>query len=104
MHSTRPVLLHRVCQTRGIIEPGRRTDALQVGELDAKVPEEGDDTTIVDGNQDNDADGVEESEGCRGNHKGAAEHDPVHGRALHHKKAAHLRTAKAGLRTPFWPS
>ncbi len=68
----------------------RRTDALQVGQLHAESAQEGDDSAVIDGDEHDDADGVKERQGGRGNHKAAAKHHPVHRRALHHEEAAHL--------------
>ena len=66
------------------------TYALQMGNLHAEPLQQRDNTAVVDGNQRDDADGVEQRQRGGGDDKAAAKHVPVHVGALHHKEAAHL--------------
>ena len=66
------------------------TNSLQQGDLLAEVAQPGDQYSVIDGDESNDADGVEEGKrGCR--NLDLAKQPPVHLCALLHKKAAHLQ-------------
>jgi len=72
------------------------TNSLQQGDLLAKVAQPGDQYSVIDGDQSNDADGVEEGKRGCGNLY-LAKQPPVHLRALLHEEAAHLQDSSRGL-------
>jgi len=72
------------------------TNSLQQGDLLAEVAQPGDQYSVIDGDQSNDADGVEEGKRGCGNLY-LAKQPPVHLRALLHEEAAHLQDSSRGL-------
>ena len=66
------------------------TYSLQQSDLFAKVSQRRHKNSVIDGNENNDADGVEEGQRCCRNLNPATKHLAVHLRALLHKEATHL--------------
>ena len=73
------------------------TYALQVGDLHAKSLQQRDDPPVVDGDQRDDADGVEQRQRGGGDDEAATKHVPVHVGALHHEEAAHLHAVACSV-------
>lgn len=77
------------------------TNALQVRDLAAQPPQEGDKPSVIYGNEHNDGQRVEDCKaGCRNVEflSAAPVHNAIHDCALLHKEAAHLLPEQTGQR------
>lgn len=67
------------------------TDSLEVGELLAAGSQQRHQAPVVDGDEDDDSQGVEDGQAGGRDGEAAVEHNAVHGSSLLHEEAAHLR-------------